>query len=262
MKGREARRKSTATTPRKLARARSTLFLTTAQDEKSRRRTRRVGGCNRTGGGCADATATLGNSHQEWAGEEATQLQNGCREVSHFGPRYKMELGRATCHQRRLQQPNKSRIMRCLRSACLLRVGQSPGSSPMCAMWILKHSLKNTAWTTAQPQRTCLKEQRPTTPRKLRARPSPCYRGTSGQEPWQDLGRAIIRHHSKNEYLTRLQFDGGLCGVAVHVVNMQESGFHGYDATCSVDWMKSISTMKMTMTRSGGAMTPGGLCGC
>ena len=164
---------------------------------------------------------------------EMTQW-NGCREVSHFGPRYKMELGRATCHQRRLQQPNKSRIMRCLRSACLLRVGQSPGSSPMCAMWILKHSLKNTAWTTAQPQRTCLKEQRPTTPRKLRARPSPCYRGTSGQEPWQDLGRAIIRHHSKNEYLTRLQFDGGLCGVAVHVVNMQESCFHGDDATCSV----------------------------
>ena len=91
MKGREARRKSTATTPRKLARARSTLFLTTAQDEKSRRRTRRVGGCNRTGGGCADATATLGNSHQEWAGEEATQLQNGCRGVSHFGPRYKTD---------------------------------------------------------------------------------------------------------------------------------------------------------------------------
>ena len=82
--------------------------------------------------------------------------------------------------------------------------------------------------------RTCHKEQRPTTPRKLRAWPSPCYRGTSGQEPWQDLGRAIIRHHSKNEYLTRLQFDGGLCGVAVHVVNMQENRFHGDDATCSV----------------------------
>ena len=89
---------------------------------------------------------------------EMTQW-NGCREVSHFGLKYKMELGRATCHQRRLQQPNKSRIMRCLRSACLLRVGQSPGSSPMCAVWIPKHSLKNTAWTTAQPRRTCLKEQ-------------------------------------------------------------------------------------------------------
>ena len=35
MKGREARRKSTARTPRKAARARSILFLTTAQDEKS-----------------------------------------------------------------------------------------------------------------------------------------------------------------------------------------------------------------------------------
>ena len=27
------------------------------------------GGCTRTERGCADATATLGNSHQEWAGE-------------------------------------------------------------------------------------------------------------------------------------------------------------------------------------------------
>ena len=31
------------------------------------------------------------NSHQERAGEEATQWQNGCQEVSHFGSRYKTD---------------------------------------------------------------------------------------------------------------------------------------------------------------------------